>query len=177
MNVVAHHTIDELYTAYRTETSARLARRIQTLCLARKGKTCPEIMEITGASRRAIQQWVEKYNRGGLEELTDRPRSGRPLRLSDTQLRQLEQWVEQGPCPQDIVSVYSASAIDARLEREFGVLYSLRGLQHLLGRLGFSYQCPRPKHENSDPDAQEEFKKNSRPCWIKCNETIPTSGS
>jgi len=167
MNVLPHNIAGELQTFYRTETNARLARRIHAVWLARRGMTCPQIMQVTGAGRRSIQLWVAKYNAGGMNELTDKPRTGRPPLLTPEQQKQLKAWIEAGPSDEDRVSVFSAATIDERVEQQFGVLYSLRGMQYLLGRLGFSYQCPRPRHEKSDPEAQEEFKKNSRPCWLR----------
>ena len=62
MDVTDHHKIDKLHTLYCTTTDARLARRIQVVWLARRGLTCPQIMQAVGASRRAVQQWVAKYN-------------------------------------------------------------------------------------------------------------------
>ena len=60
MNVEPHHTTKELQTLYRTEKNAKLAQRIHGVYLAGKGLTCPQIMAITGASRRSIQQWVQE---------------------------------------------------------------------------------------------------------------------
>ena len=166
MNLLPHHTVDELYTAYRTEMNVRRARRLQAVWLARRGMTCPQIMTVMGAGRRSIQQWVEKYNAGGLEALTERPRSGRPTFLTEQQQEQLKARLESGPTDEEIVGIFNAATIEELVEKEFGVLYSLRAKQVLLGRLGFSYQCPRPRHENCDPQAQEAFKKNSRSCWL-----------
>ena len=165
MNVLPHNTAEELHTLYRTETNARMARRLQALWLARQGRTCQQIMDVTGAGRRSIQQWVARYNAGGVEELLEKPRSGRPTFLTDAQQEQLKTRIEAGPTEGDVVSVFHAAAIDDLVEKEFGVVYSLRGIQALLGRLGFSYQYPRPRHENSDPEAQETFKKGLQTRW------------
>ena len=175
MTVETHNTIRELHTAYRTETNARLAQRIQAVWLARKGRTCPEIMDITGAGRRTVQQWIASYNRGGIKELLDKPRSGRPALLSPKRQKQLARRIEAGPTDADKVSVFTGPAVVALLEREFGVLYSLRGIERLLGRMGFSYLVPRPRHEKSDPAVQEAFKKTSRQCWLKSPSIIPAN--
>ena len=73
MNVKSHHTTKELKTLYRIEKNARLAQRIHGVYLASKELTCPEIMNITGAARRTIQQWVHKYNKQGIAGLKDKP--------------------------------------------------------------------------------------------------------
>ncbi|MCF7954257.1 MAG: helix-turn-helix domain-containing protein [Phycisphaerae bacterium] len=41
--------------------------------LASKGLTCPEIMSVTSAARRTIQQWAHKYNEQGIAGLRDKP--------------------------------------------------------------------------------------------------------
>ena len=175
MNVTDRHSPDELHRLYRTTTDARLAQRIQAVWLARRGWTCPAIMKVAGASRRAVQQWIAKYNRGGIEELEDKPRTGRPVLLSTREQKQLAERIKAGPTEDDLVSVFSAPAVGALVEREFGILYSLRGIQRLLGRMGFSYLCPRPVHEKSDAKAQEAFKKTSRRGWQASRPSILAS--
>jgi transposase len=176
MNVLAHHSIDQLHMLYRTELEARMARRIQGIWLARRGRTCREIMEIIRASRRTVQVWVAKYNTGGIEELLDRPRSGAPTKLPAEVEKELRRRIEAGPTEADGVSVFAAPAIRDLVEREYGVVYSLAGLCDWLHRMGFSYLPPRPRHEQSDLQAQEDFKKSSRPGWARSSDAIATSG-
>ncbi len=174
MDVSEHHEVDELYTLYRATTDARLARRIQAVWLARRGLTCPRIIQAVGASRRTIQQWIAKYNRGGIDELLDKPRSGRPAFLNAKQQKQLARRIQAGVTKGDSLCVFTGPLVEAWVEREYGVLYSLRGIQRLLRRLGFSYLCPRPAHEKSDPKAQAAFNKSSRKHWTKSPATTPT---
>lgn len=167
MNVTSHHTLDQLQTLYRTEMNARLARRIQGVYLAKMGRTCPEIMRIIGVARRTVQQWLAKYNRGGLDELFDKPRPGQPTKLPRDREEEFCRRIEKGPTQADGVSVLNGPAIQRILEREFGQTYSLWGVYDLLGRLGYSCLCPRPRHEQANPQAQEAFKKTSRKYWTK----------
>ena len=167
MNIKEHYSSKQLLKMYKTESDARLARRIQAVFLASKGHTCPEIMHITGASRRAVQQWVKKYNNSGVEALKDRPKPGKPTTLPRKLENQFCLRIASGPSKQDGVSVLNGPAIQRLLEREFGVVYSLWGVYDLLHRLGYSCLCPRPEHEKADPDAQKEFKKTSPKSWTK----------
>jgi transposase len=169
MNIKGHHTTKELQTLYRTQEDARLARRIHAVYLASKGWSCPEIMTITGAGRRTVQQWVHKYNQHGIDGLTDKPRPGQPTKLPRKAESRFCQRIEAGPTQKEGVSVLNGPAIRRILEREFGVLYSRQGLYDLLHRLGYSCLCPRPQHEKADPQAQEQFKKTSSKPWIKSN--------
>jgi len=177
MNVEPHDSIEELHTLVRTETNARLARRIQGVWLARRGLTCPEIMTATAAKRRTVQQWIARYNRGGIEELTDKPRCGAPRKLPAPVEQRVLQRIGSGPQPGEEVSVLNGPAIRDIIEREFGVLYSLTGLYDWLHRMGFSYLAPRGRHEKADSQAQEAFKKTSPQGWLKSLPTIPASES
>jgi len=174
MNVKNHHTSNQLLTLYKTESDSRLARRIHGIYLARKGRTCPEIIQITGACRRAVQQWVQKYNNGGIEALKDKPRPGKPTTLPRSMEHPFCRRMALGPSTQDGVSVLNGPAIQRLLEREFGVVYSLWGVYDLLHRLGYSCLCPRPRHEKANPKAQEAFKKTCHRSWTKSDPSIPT---
>ena len=174
MNVKSYHTTGELRTLYRTEKNAKLAQRIHGVYLASKGLTCHEIMSITAAARRTIQQWVHKYNEQGIAGLRDKPRPGTPTKLPRKKEIKLQERIEAGPTKADGVSVLNGPAIRRILEHEFGILYSKQGLYDLLHRLGYSCLCPRPQHENSSPQLQADFKKTSLRRWIKSNQSILT---
>ena len=174
MNVKAHHTTNELLKLYKSQSNPRLARRMHGIYLAVKGYSCPKIMEITGAKRRTIQQWVHRYNKNGIDSLPDKPRSGQPTKLPREQEPAFCKRIEAGPTKTDTISVLNGPAIQRLLEREFGTVYSLRGVYDLLYRLGYSCLCPRPRHEKADPQAQQEFKKTSSRRWIKSNQSIRT---
>lgn len=173
MNVASHHTLKQLQTLYRTQINARLARRIQGVCLAKMGRTCPEIMRITGAARRTVQQWVAKYNHCGLDELFEKPRPGQPTKLPRDREEEFCRRIENGATPNDGVSVLNGPAIRRILEREFAVVYSLRGVLDLLHRLDYHCLCPRPQHEQADPNRQEQFKKSFRAYWTRSRKGTP----
>jgi transposase len=161
MNVKTHHTLKELQKLYHMENNARFARRIHGVYLASKGLTCPKIMEITGSSRRTIQQWIHKYNAGDIDSLKDSLRPGQPTKLSREKEFAFCKRIEAGPTGKDGVYVFNGVAIRQILEKEFGASYSLWGIYHLLNRLGYSCLCPRPQHEKANPQLQELFKKTS----------------
>ncbi len=173
MNVESHHTTKELQTFYRSEKKARPAQRIHGVYLASKGLTCPQIMAITGVARRTIQQWVHKYNKKGIVGLKDKPRPGTPTKLPRKKELKFRKRIEAGPTKADHVSVLNGPVIRRILEREFGILYSRQGLYDLLHRLGYSCLCPRPQHQNANPQLQAEFKKTSPRRWIQFNQNIP----
>ena len=81
VNLKGHHTKQELQRQYCTEKDAKLAQRLHAIYLAAKGLICPQIMTITRAARRTIQQWVRKYNKQGIDGLKYKLRPGQPTQL------------------------------------------------------------------------------------------------
>jgi transposase len=62
---------------------AGLAERARIVTLAGDGVSNSEIAERLGVSRPTVILWRQRYERGGLDGLIDRPRSGRPREIDD----------------------------------------------------------------------------------------------
>lgn len=159
MRVVDHQSEQQLQRLADRATLAVEAERLRVVLLAKQGFTAPEIATCTGLSRRAIQDWVARYNREGLNGLKTRPGRGRKPALTPAQAEQLRQRLDAGPLPEDGVCTLRGKDIQRILEQEFGQLRSLNAVYALLHRLGYSSLVPRPQHPQADPAAQDEFKK------------------
>jgi len=161
MMIELYHTTSDLKTRFRKEKDPRLAVRIRAVYLGLMGKTAPEIAVLLGYSRRAIQSWIQAYNRNGLEGLRDTPGRGTRCKLNPDQQQWLRQRLEEGPCPEEGICVFHGHAIQRMIRRQFGVQYRLSSIYTLLKRLGYSYVSSRPEHPKGDPQARQSFKKKS----------------
>lgn len=159
MHVEDRHGLDELRREARSQTDARMRIRLQAIVLAKQGRTAEEIAEALDASRRPVQEWVRRYNQGGVDGLRRRPGQGRREKLSLEQRERLCARLEAGPREEDEVCTLRGKNIQRILQEEFGKLYHLNGVYALLHRLGYSCLMPRPRHPKADPQAQDAFKK------------------
>lgn len=96
MTVVEHHSAEELQALFRQEREARRAKRIWIVWQARLGQTAPQIAQQIGASRRAVQEWVRRYNVEGLPGLASRAGQGREPILSQDERRLVAERVQPG---------------------------------------------------------------------------------
>ena len=172
MTVKEYHSVQKLLSLAKSESNPRLARRIQAVALAQQGHSCPEIIEMTGNCRRAIQMWVAKYNTLGIKGLQEQQRSGRCPKLPPTKHKKFCSRIDVGPSKKDSTASLSGKDIQQILRENFGVVYTLDGVYKLLHRLGYSCLKPRPRHEKADPLVQQEFKKTSLRGWMKFNQSI-----
>jgi transposase len=132
---------------------------------------------------------VSRYNRGGPAGLLEATHPGRPPRLAADRAQRLRERIVAGPRPGDGTCAFHGEDLRRILAAEFGVLLKLSAVYGLLHRLGYSRLCPRPRHPDADPAAQDAFKKTrgdassgSRPStrtsvWRRGSRTRPASGS
>lgn len=161
MHVEPRHGVSELEKAARREKDARVAIRVRAVVLAMKGRDAPTIAEDLGRSRRAVQQWIQWYNREGLDALRDAPRPGQPRKLTTEQESRLCAWLDAGPDHEAGECARRGPEIRRHVEQTFGVKYSLGGAYAMLHRLGYSALMPRPRHRKADAVSQERFTKDA----------------
>jgi transposase len=110
-----------------------------------------------------LRNWINAFNEHGLDGLKARKsRSGRKRKLTEDQIGEVRRWLDEGPSESQGCFFWTGEKLMKEIEREFGVRYSLDGVYWLLKDLGYRRIVPKTRHYKSDPEAAEEFKKNSR---------------
>lgn len=158
--------IDSRYSAAELRKFARgqlppaTVKRMLALANAIEGMDRKSAAAAAGLERQALTDAIKRYNTEGLEGLRDRPRSGRPRRLTRTQERELAATIVKGPDPEaDGISAYTLDDLCELVETRYKMTYTDRGMSTLIKRLGFSRQKARPHHPERDAAAQAAFKR------------------
>jgi transposase len=152
---------EQLTAAARRAPNARVRCRILAIRHLVAGHRIDETAGLFALGRTQLYEWVRRYNADGLAGLADRPRSGRPTHLPHEQEAAFLARLHAGPPPEAGLSAYRGEDIRHLLKHEFKAKYSLAGVYRLLHRRKQSSLVPRPKHPDSDPDAQAAVIKKS----------------
>ncbi len=129
-----------------------------------EGKTQQEIAELLNCHQSSVSRFLQKYKRGGI--IQNLPRSGRPTKLTKRNLRQLKKKIvaKIEAANNEFCSV-STKQVGNIIRQEIGEVYSLRHVERIMHKLGFSLITPRPQHLRHDQKKvdtfRDEFKKNS----------------
>jgi transposase len=174
MQVNSHHSVADLQRL-RRKAQGGLRDRIQMVILAMEGRTAPAIAEAVGSSRRTIQDWVYRYNDQGLDGLKDH-RGGNHRLLTAEQQDRVREHIDRSAADPH-AGIRRGEDLRQWIHGELGVLYTLTGVYELLHRLGYSCLMPRPRHAQSDPAAQAEFKKKPAARWLKSPKPIRANAS
>ncbi len=142
------------------EADRRAALRAVAIAQALEGASRAEAARVVGRERQSLRDAVVRFNAEGLAGLWDRPRPGRPEKLSMTRQEELRAWALAEPDPEvDGISSYRLLDIAAHIQERWAVSYTLSALSRLLHRMGLSWQTTRPVHPKGDAEAQELYKK------------------
>ncbi len=145
---------------YHLTKNYREKMRYLALFWLQQGEHLTTIANRLDISRKSVGNWLKRYLQGGLEGLRERTSPGRPCRLSEQRLQTLGQLVEK------LQKQRSGGRIMGKHVRQAlndeGVACSSASVYTWLHKAGLSWVTSRSRHPQSDPEAQEEFKKKMR---------------
>ena len=104
----------------------RLRVRLRCVHLRDQGQTVPQVAEQLAVSQATVRRALRRVLAGGLDALADRPRAGRPPRLSDHDLDAVEALLRQATASGQVWTMGQLAAW----------LAATRGVQVSRGRLG-----------------------------------------
>ena len=138
--------------------------------LKQDGKKQQQIAHLLGCSQAAVSKWISKYKSG--RTLETLPRSGRPTKLTPSRLKRLRSKLlhEVRNANKKFCSL-NTKQLAKIVKKEVGNEYSIRHVERIMHKLGFSLITPRARHIKHDQkrvdEFREEFKKNSsRNTWV-----------
>ena len=153
-------TSEALRRHARHEPNRRAGLRMLAIANALEGMSRAEAARLAGMERPVLRDAVVRYNVEGPAGLYDRPKPGRPQRLSEAEQAMLAARVFRGPDPaRDGVAAGTRADLGGWLEGRFGKVVHPSSLSRVLKRLDLSHQKARPVHPEADPKAQERFRK------------------
>jgi transposase len=114
----------------------RLRVRLQCVQLRDQGWTVPQIAEQLAVSEATVRRALRRVVAGGLDALADRPRAGRPPRLTDHDLGAVEELLRQAARQGQ---VWTMGQLAAWLAHHRGVQVSRGRLGALLGARGWRW--------------------------------------
>lgn len=123
-----------------------------------------QIAVALGLDRSTVYGWRAAYRQHGAEALQARPIPGRPHKLSEVQLDQLDELVRSDPRTLGFTeALWTRAMVGKLITAEFGVRLSLPTVGRVLHRMGMSPQRPLHAACEQDPEAVRRWKDEQYP--------------
>jgi transposase len=124
-----------------------------------QGKTRSETAQKVGCSYVTLTEWIDKFIKGGLPELTKKITHQVPCRLNESQQMELKRMLgESTPSDYGIDRyIWTGKIISEVLEQRWGVSLKDSRIYEILDSLKLSYQKAHRDYENANKELQQEF--------------------
>lgn len=153
--------IFDIQNALSSCEDAKFYHRLDLVMLAISGVSIKEIGILYNEPVKTISTWTKKVIESGVDSLRSSNHSGRPSRLTEVQMKQLDTDLQKSP--EDFgydFNNWDGLVLSKHLKDHYNVSLQVRQCQRIMHRLGYTLQRPQTKPYGSDPIKQAEFKKN-----------------
>ena len=131
----------------------RVQRRMEVLWLKSQGLPHKQIAKLAGVCDNAVTKYLRLYQNGGLDEVR-KTNFYQPKSEMENHSESIEQYFRDHP-------VSSIQEAVAKIEELTGIRRSKTQVRIFLRKVGMRFRKAGSVPSKADPDAQEEFKKNS----------------
>jgi len=134
--------------------------RIRAIQRVQAGESPEKVIQTLGFARACIYNWLARYRSGGWHALQTGSRSGRPKKLTGSEIR----WIFRTVCDKDprqlkfVFALWTRSIIAELIKRKFGIKLSKISIGRLLHQLGFSCQKPLYRAYQRDSELVKQWK-------------------
>jgi len=139
--------------AWRAEKDLKVRERILMVLKLLDGLSSYDVGREHHCPHSKVLYWKYRFEEEGLPGLRDKPKSGRPQKISSTEMERIKRIVKGK-------EYTTATEVLKLVHEQTGVRYSLMHVTRLLHLWGLSRQRPKRRHVNAAPDEEvERFKK------------------
>ena len=151
----------DFFQLAKRESHPRVRTRLLALGHLQSGKTKTAVIDMFRITFPTLRTWILQFIAEGIDGLRLRQGRGRKRKLSADQEENFRQQVEELQQARKGGRIRGQD-VQVLLKEKFSVDHALPSIYHVLERCGLSWISARSKHPKSDPEAQEDFKKNSK---------------
>ena len=138
-----------------------------------KGMPLREIGDLLDIPYTKAYYWIQRYESYGNAGLLTKKQPGKKPLLTKENLEELKLFlVDKRPARHKGQAVgWNSREVKNHIKIQYNISYSLRHVERLLHKLGFSLIVPRPRNVKASQEKQDEFKQQfkknlSRNIWV-----------
>ncbi len=137
-------------------TERREYERLRMVEAVADGATIPQAARALAVHEQTVRKFVARFRTEGFAGLADRPRGGRPARLTEADLVAVEARLDADAATG--ARTWTLAQLAAWLETDRGIVVTPGHLGERLKRRGFRWKRTKRStaHKQSNPDRQEE---------------------
>lgn len=156
---VTRLTPEEIRILLRKDEKFMIGVRLYAVYQVAQGASSRELLKTYNVSYKSVCNWVNGFNKLGLEGLKDKPRSGRKPRLKPQQMKEIKTIIMKHS-PENYgynTATWTGPILIDLIEKKYNIQYKKAQIYNVLGSLGLSYQKGRGIYPEADVTKRKEF--------------------
>lgn len=135
--------------------------RVFAVNMVLSGTPASQVGASAGYTKAAVTGWVKTVDEKGFDALRMQQRPGRPSKLSEQQLKEIDAVLQTDPKDHNL-KVWDGPSLSSYIKSHYNVDIGVRQCQRLFRNLGYSHIRPQPHPSKGYEDTEERtaFKKN-----------------
>jgi len=157
---VKGYSPEKIKSLFDQDEKYKIGMKLYAIYQVSKGQATRKLEELYNTSFKQICNWVHRFEEDGLNGLRDKPKSGKPSRLSDKQKEELKN-ILQNNKPVDYgynTGTWNGPILIDYLKKTYAIEYKKAQIYNILKTLGFTYQKGRARYPEADERKRDEFK-------------------
>jgi transposase len=141
---------------------SRYLFRVFSVNMVLSGIPASQVGAYAGYTKASVTAWVRTVDEKGFEALRSKQHPGRPSKLSEEQLKEVDTVLQTDPKEYGL-KVWDGPSLSAYIKSNYGIDISVRQCQRLFQKLGYSRIRPQPYPSKGYENTEERsaFKKNA----------------
>ncbi len=142
---------------------AKYQHRVEAVNLVLGGMKPSELSKYISESKNTITSWVKIADEQGFEALMIKKQTGRPPKLSSTQLSEIENTLNEDNSKKYGYNIWDGVTLSDYIKKKYNINLCVRQCERLFHKLGFSLIRPQTfpsKNKDGLDEERETFKKN-----------------
>jgi transposase len=148
-------SLTELETAAKCSPSRQAYARMTAIAALLQGHKPEMVASIFFVERRTLQRWVARFNEAGIDGLINKPRAGRPRKISPEQSLQYERLIENPDKANE--THWTARKFHGYLRQELNQEIGYRSVVRWLSEKGFRLKVPQPWPDRQDEELRQAY--------------------
>ena len=145
--------ISEIQTEIKKlENDTRVLNKLYVILDVLHDEPINDIINKHGISQGTVYNWIKQWNDGGMDALKRKKASKGQSKLTDKQFIILDKAIQEN-------NLKTAKEVKHLIEILFGVKYSLRSIERIMKKLGYTYTKPYKIYAKMPKDAEDQLKK------------------
>lgn len=137
---VKGYSPDQIKNLFNQDEKYKTGMRLYTVYQVSKGQSTRKLEELCNSSFKQICNWVHRFEEEGLKGLKDKPKSGKPSRLSSEQKNELNIILHnKKPGEYGYINTnWTGPLLMEHIKSTYGIKYSKAQIYNILKEIGFT---------------------------------------